>query len=68
MAEAAKATAADMTNDEIDQTVVPVVLDVVRMLTGAGRGERQAMQDVRRAIDRIEQEYDRGEAAGMATS
>lgn len=68
MAEAAKATAADMTNDEIDRTVVPVVLDVVRMLTGAGRPDRQAMQDVRRAIDRIEQEYDRGEAAGMATS
>jgi hypothetical protein len=66
MAEAGN-TAADMSPDEIDQTIGPVVLDLVRMLVTAGRPPRQAMQDVRRNIDRIEAEFDKEERAGVGT-
>lgn len=61
-------SAADMSNDEIDRTVAPILLDIVRTLVGAGRPPRQAMQDIRRNIDHIEKLYDEEQATGVATS
>lgn len=46
------AITAKTTNDEIDGVLMPVVKQVLDMLCGAGRHPRQAVQDLRRVVER----------------
>lgn len=50
-----------MTNDEIDQAIKEPIERIGSALVGAGRSRHQALQDIRRVVNRFEAEMNKEE-------